>query len=358
MRNPLLMGLAALCLSAGAQAQNSVTLYGLLDANITRYGAGSKTGASKDIVMNDGTANGLNGSRWGLRTTEDLGGGLKALVVLEGGLDVSTGALGQGGRIFGRQGYVALSSDAWGELRLGRQYILEDSTMWQTEPFGNALTLNPGTGITNMGNSLPFWLNAPRADNIIQYQTPVMAGVQLFAQAAPSEGGTSDRFHGLKASYTWDRLLTAISYEWNKSRTTDKNINKSLTFAINYNFGPFKLYGGLQRDRDLATGSGNGAFTGSTLLIQGKKTFTADSIDGYTLGGEIPMGAFLWGANYTWVKYAGGGEEQKLGKAALGVTYALSKRTFLYASGSTSTGDLKEYISQKTAVQAGLRTAF
>ncbi|MGH8856299.1 MAG: porin, partial [Telluria sp.] len=43
-----------------------------------------------------------SGSRWGLRGVEDLGGGLKAIFLLESGFNLDTGTTGQGGRLFGR----------------------------------------------------------------------------------------------------------------------------------------------------------------------------------------------------------------------------------------------------------------
>jgi len=271
---------------------------------------------------------------------------------------VDTGTLGQGGRVFGRQGYVWLSSATLGEIRLGRQYILEDSTMFQTNPFGNALTLNPGTGVTNVGKALPFWLNAPRADNIVQVQTLNYSGFQAFAQVAPQEG-TQDRFYGTKLAYATGGLTTAASYEWNKSVKTGDNVNKSLTLAANYNFGPVKLLAGIQRNRKLSTASGNGAFQGSNLTVTGDTTFTADHTNGSTVGVEVPLGNWLLGANFSQVTYSPvTGSGLKLGKLAAGARYSLSKNTYLYTSASTATGDLKDYISQKSVVQAGLRTAF
>jgi predicted porin len=357
IRHPI--ALAALLVTAGAaHAQSTVNIFALVDVNVSRYGAGSKSGAGDDTAVNDGTVNGLNGSRWGIRAVEDLGDGLKAGVLLESGVLADSGALGQGGRSFGRQGYIYLSSARFGELRLGRQYILEDSTMYQTNPFGNALTLNPGTGVTNVGKSLPFWLNAPRADNVIQVQTINYGGFQAFAQFAPQEG-TQDRFHGLKLSYANGGLTTAMSYEWNKSLATGDNVNKSLTLAANYDFKTFKLYGGIQRNKDLSPASGNGAFIGNNLVVTGPISFTATEINGYTVGGEVPMGAFLFGANYTTVKYeSAAGQDLSLGKFAIGARYGLSKSTFLYTSASRATGDLKDYIAQESVVQAGIRTSF
>src|SRR4051794_39968709 len=85
-----------------AHAQGSVTLYGILNEGvnyINNQGGGSAIGAVKGQT---------NGSRWGFRGTEDLGGGLKAIFVLENGFDGSAGTLSQGGRLFGRSAWMGL----------------------------------------------------------------------------------------------------------------------------------------------------------------------------------------------------------------------------------------------------------
>jgi general bacterial porin, GBP family len=150
-----LLAAAALLAAGAAQAQSTVTLYGLLDLGLNQYKAGSNSGGASVWKLNDGVVNGLNGSRWGIRVSEDLGGGLKANAVAESGLSADTGALGQGGLAFGRQVFVGLSQASLGELRVGRQYILSDSTMGMGNPFGNALVNNPGTGVTNATRSSP-----------------------------------------------------------------------------------------------------------------------------------------------------------------------------------------------------------
>jgi len=354
-----LLAATAVLAAGAAQAQSSVTLYGLIDLAVDNYKAGSAAGGTNVWKLNDGVVNGLNGSRWGIRVSEDLGGGLRANAVLEGGLNADAGTLGQGGLAFGRQAYVGLSSSSLGEVRLGRQYILEDSTMGLSNPFGNAAVNNQGTGVTNMGKALPFWLNAPRANNVIQYQTPTLGGFYAAVQLAPGEG-TADRFHGTKFGYASGPLNAALSYEWTKSRTTGDNTNKSLTLGANYNFGPVKLLGGIQRNDDLTTTAGNGAFTGTNLAVtSGGGTFTAAKINGYTVGVEIPVGAMTWGINYSGVKYESTiGRSATLGKAAFAGRYGLSKSTFLYAGFSVSTGDLKDYITEERVLQAGLRMAW
>jgi predicted porin len=121
-----------------------------------------------------------------------------------------------------------------------------------------------------------------------------------------------------------------------------------------------KILGGIQRNSELATGAGNGAFIGSNLLVaSAAPTFTASKINGYTAGVQVPVGALTLGLNYTGVKYEStSGASATLGKAAVMGWYALSKSTFLYSGYSLSTGDLKDYIAEERVFQAGLRMAW
>ena len=96
---------AVLAAMAGvAHAQSSVTLYGVMDAGFLYS---NNTGGSKQYAMQAGW---LQGNRWGMLGTEDLGAGYKAIFRLEGGYSPLTGALGQGGALFGRQAYVWLDT--------------------------------------------------------------------------------------------------------------------------------------------------------------------------------------------------------------------------------------------------------
>ena len=355
-----ILAAAALLAVGAAQAQSSVVAYGLIDLAVNNFKAGNALGSTDVWKLVDGTQNGFNGSRLGFRVSEDLGGGLKANALMEMGLTADNGNLGQGGRAFGRQVYVGLSSATLGEIRMGRQYILEDSVMALATPWGNAAVNNTGTAVTNMGGNLPFWLNAPRADNVLQYQTPSFGGFYAAAQIAPGEA-TADRFHGLKLAYQAGNLNVAGSYEWNESRASGDDINKSLTIGANYNFGFMKLVGGYQANDDLRLGSNNGAFIGANLTVNvggAAPTFLADAITGYTLGAVFPVGAFEFGVNYTGVEYEGAGRSATLGKMAGTARYNLSKNTFLYTGYSLSTGDLKDRILEAQVFQAGLRMAW
>ena len=77
-----------------------------------------------------------NGSRWGLRGSEDLGDGLRAVFTLESGFDSGNGKPGQSSRLFGRQATIGLASDSWGQLDFGRQTNIASKYFGSIDPFG------------------------------------------------------------------------------------------------------------------------------------------------------------------------------------------------------------------------------
>ena len=148
-------------IASAANAQTSVTLYGLIDAGLTYT---NNQGGAHNFQATSGA---VNGSRWGLRGAEDLGGGLKAIFTLENGFNIMNGKLGQGGREFGRQAFVGLSSDSAGALTLGRQY---DSVVDYLGPLALTGTQYGGTQAAhpfdndNLDNSF-------RISNSVKYQS-------------------------------------------------------------------------------------------------------------------------------------------------------------------------------------------
>src|SRR5207247_1877104 len=100
------MGMAAipLAISAGAHAQSSVEMYGLISGGV---GYLSNQGGPHNFEALSGTN---QNPRIGFRGQEDLGGGSKAIFALENGFNMMTGTAAQNGRLFGRQSYVGLSN--------------------------------------------------------------------------------------------------------------------------------------------------------------------------------------------------------------------------------------------------------
>eukprot|EP01030_Chromulinospumella_sphaerica_P030463 gene30463-31001_t len=104
---------AACALAGAAHAQSNVQVYGLIDAGVESASNATPGGGPKTSVI----PGGRNTSRWGLRGTEDLGGGLKAVFQLEGGILLDSGA--QDGPLFKRQANVGLEGSC-GRVVIGR----------------------------------------------------------------------------------------------------------------------------------------------------------------------------------------------------------------------------------------------
>ncbi|NPT55094.1 porin [Paraburkholderia sp. 5N] len=166
-----LLALATLSLLAGVvHAQSRVTLYGLIDEGfeaVSNVPVAGKTGGDTKYAL-DGI-NGLNGTRWGLRGTEDLGGGLAAVFTLENGFDLNTGKLGQGGAEFGRQ----VSSSRFGTLTLGRQYDSVVDYLGNFE-FGDS---NVGTAHSAQSGDLDNFNNSRQTNNAIKFRSIDYAGL-------------------------------------------------------------------------------------------------------------------------------------------------------------------------------------
>ncbi|MBC8724721.1 porin [Paraburkholderia sp. 31.1] len=145
-------------ISGAAHAQSSVTLYGIVDSGVTYVTHAVTSQGSSGTQVALGTGNRLN-SRWGFTGKEDLGGGLRAIFTLESGMSMNTGALQQGGRLFGRQAFVGLESDRYGAMMLGRQ---------MTPMYRYFLALDP-LGYSSYGLSAQDAQFVGRADNAVSY---------------------------------------------------------------------------------------------------------------------------------------------------------------------------------------------
>ena len=124
-----------------AHAQSSVTLYGTLDAGLVYS---NNQGGHSNWQQGSGS---VSNTYFGLRGSEDLGGGLHAIFTLENGFNLNNGQDSENGTMFNRQAFVGLQSDQYGALTLGRQY---DSVVDYLAPlseagagFGNNLAAHP-----------------------------------------------------------------------------------------------------------------------------------------------------------------------------------------------------------------------
>lgn len=140
-----------------------LTLSGVVDGGVRRDSGGNGGGAWS---MGSGL---MQTSRITLLGVEDLGGGLRASVALEAGINLDTGTGTSNppstppsqGFTFGRTSAVALGSDRWGYVSLGRQY---------TPIFGvSASSVNDPFGANWLGGVGTLYNLAARASNAIGY---------------------------------------------------------------------------------------------------------------------------------------------------------------------------------------------
>lgn len=241
------VALAAGLAAGAAQAQSSVTLYGVVDTGIgyqsnTAPSLGATSGGKSATRMINGI---WAGSRFGLKGGEDLGGGLKAIFQLEEGFNSANGGMSVSGLAFNRQAYVGLSDARLGTFTAGRQYTAYytllspwSPTTWLTGAFG----AHPGD-IDSLDTNY-------RANNSFVYMSPKIAGFTF--GGSYSVGGEPGSFN---AGSTWSA-------------------------AAQYTNGPLGIAAGFQRVNNSTEGGGAwGSF--STVSNAGSQPAVSALNNGY-----------------------------------------------------------------------------
>lgn len=347
MRLSLLTLATLAAFAQGAHAQSSVTLYGRVDANVTYQDPGSAASVNAGgpvgeavVKLNDGATNGVGGSRWGLRGTEDLGGGLRASFVLESGFSVDSGA-GSSDGLFNRQAYVGLGKKELGDLRLGRQQTLTRELDLAVAD----ITAESELSVTEaVAAGRPLFQNfGSRVNNAVQYLSPTLAGFQVRALVAAGEGDRA-RQQGLSLGYAAGPLKAGLVYEaYADGPAADGSFNKVLTAGALYDFGFASLSAAYQKTEDLGAAT-TGPVNGGGI-----------DHDGYNVGVLVPLGNFQVRAQYTHSTVdTVGGEELDQDKVGASVRYALSKRTAVYAVATLRGGDDDETFARKKEFVVGV----
>ncbi len=257
----LLIASAALAMVAGtAQAQSSVTVYGVLDVGVgeTKFTDNATvTGFTDRKTKNTGNGDGgLATSRLGFRGTEDLGGGTRANFMLEydltdagsgGGAAAST-ATGEGrvaATLGARESWIGLSDAKLGELKLGR---MATATHGVVAGFSAGFANNTVGALYSAGPSgtqLPQEMSVrPHnvyADRLISYATPVFNGFQAQVQYG-------------------EQKIDEVGAAENSSKFTD--------IALRYSAGKLALGAAMQK-REIATVTAFTAASGSTAGTAG-----------------------------------------------------------------------------------------
>jgi predicted porin len=323
-----------------AFAQSSVTLYGVIDEGIDYS---SNVAGNHNYELESGYA---QGSRWGLKGSEDLGGGMKAIFQLENGFDLNTGKLNEGGREFGRQAYVGLADNRFGTVTLGRQY---DSVVDYFAP----QTANGGWAGYVFGH--PYdndnTENTFRLDNAVKYASPNIAGFQFGGAYAFSNDTNfaNDRAYSFGGQYTNGGLAVAAAYMQadNPGVTTGGAITTNdASFiaarmrvwgaAINYTFGP-AMVGFAYSNSAYKDPTANGYISTTAPILVGG-TLNAVKFQNLELNGKYQITPFFFiGAEYVYTienfDASTGNVKPKIQTAGLMADYNVSKRTDVYIQG-------------------------
>lgn len=299
-----LVALAVLAASGASFAQSAVTVYGIADvwfgSEKNEVGAVSTTQTKID-------AGGVSGNRWGLKGSEDLGGGLKANFNLEQGFSMDNGAAGAAGSAFSRQSWVGFSG-GFGEVRLGRTTTPYDDVSGASDAvFDSALS--------PMNWVMPsVLLYTARPNNTIYYQAPDFSG-----------------FSG------------AISYSLGENKTATTDATSTTSLNLTYGAGPLAVQLGYQLEELLGSadqkflrlGASYDLGVAKLMATYGKVSNAAgfagaDATD-WQLGLDYPVSAALTvsasAARSTGNATAGDYTATGYG---IGASYNLSKRTSVY----------------------------
>ncbi|CAD6559390.1 Outer membrane porin protein 32 [Paraburkholderia hiiakae] len=304
---------SALCFAVAAQAQSSVTLYGIVDAGLLYL---SKT---RDATGGNGgkffgfTDSGQMPSLFGLKGDEELGGGLHAEFKLESGINIANGGFNDSnGNFFGRQAWVGLRGN-FGTVRAGLQY----------SPFFDAVYALDPRNMSQLGSSLVPFINntvvtGVFSANAVTYTSPVLAGFQgslMYALGGVAGDFQAGRVYSANLSYHWSGLGVFAAYYNGNEGPSVSPLPSTLgmigrTLGASYTFGSATAKGSFTNYKMAGSGINNDVWNG------GLDYQATPMID---LNGGV------------WYMVNRNDTSSKSLMGALGVNYSLSKATGLYA---------------------------
>ncbi|WKB53701.1 porin [Eleftheria terrae] len=312
MKKSILLSTLALlsCAPAWAQTTSNVTLYGRVDLGLARN-IGDDT-----LKLQEGS-----GNRLGVRGSEDLGGGLKAIFNIEHRFTADDGVANktfwQGRSVVGMQG-------GFGTVTLGRDYTPARNVANALDPWGGDTVAKHESNLLGDSSKL-----APtRKANAITYASPDFSGFKAQAQIALDEDEATDTktTYGLSLGYVGGPL--SVSYGF------DKFAKKNATWHVvggSWDLGMAKLLGGFGTGKDAK----------------------GDKRRAWIVGAAAPLASGELRLAYS--KLETKDPDQDLSsKFGIGYHYPLSKRTTVYVDVANDS-EAKE---DKTGVDFGIKHNF
>jgi len=382
-----LFALAATTAFAGAaQAQSSVTVYGLIDAGYVGYNARVASGtAVTKSTGNSFNSNAESTSRLGFKGTEDLGGGSSAFFTVELGLQPadSTSGFKNSATTENRQSFVGLKKNGIGDFAFGTQYTLIQQSAAQTSASGlnNILgdmvyTSATGYNTTNTATAsntynpaeaaaagLPYSI---RTQNTLTLNSDTFAGFKAHGAIVMNNnnssqttlsgingytGGTNNQ-NGwqLGADYTWKALFATVAYQSFNAKNSYNLAGAANIPAAGATAANISLFSPAQSSTLGSNVKDNQFYAAATYDFGILKAYaqyvnrkvTAQQDTGYyakRTGQQIGVKSFITPTIEAWAqgglgKYTAFGSSNpaaNLTSWQIGSNYWLSKRTNLYA---------------------------
>ena len=324
MKKHLIAAAVAAAVAAPAMAQN-VTISGALDASVVAIQKANAAGNNVSGFVDSAIVS----SVWGLKGSEDLGGGLRAIFDLQGDIQTNNGGLNQNG-IFRRQANVGVAG-GFGEVALG----VKTNPIIATNASLMPVSGNSVSTVTSQAlNYADFFTR-----NAVTYTSPNMSGLQVQLQYGfdntASATATGGRMYAASAAYTTGPLTVraAMQDRSQNGSTSSSNTGFEKTgsvFGASYKLGDVTLAAaGIKNEFNTA--------------LNGAKT----KVDGTQVGiGYQASAAWLLGASYT--------QAESSNLTNVQARYALSKRTTAYVQYGRADNDAKGTVNfAPTATNTG-----
>jgi len=375
MKKSLFAVAAATAFVGAAQAQSSVTVYGLIDYGYQSAYQRNVTGTT-GAITNQNTSgfsgNGESTSRIGFKGNEDLGGGASAFFTVEAALNTDQGGILNSGATGNRQMFVGLGKKGLGNGSIGIQYTPVHEAVSVTDAggannqngnviydrtggFGAAsgqLVAGSGVGLNSTSGMSTNTSYTVRSTNALVLKSEVMAGFSakaMLVQGGKDSNTTTQTVDnsgwGLGADYTWQKLYVTAAYQSFNNQTLGGG-----TFAPGYN-GAGITPGVNTHDNQqyYAATYDFGIVKAFAQYVNRKVTnytnpnnYVARSAQQVGVRAPITTAVQVWASAGTGSINAGGNAltPSKFNGWQLGSDYMLSKRTNLYAIyGQTATSN-------------------
>lgn len=360
MKKSLFALAATTAIAGAAQAQSSVTVYGLLDLGYVGYNTRAATGSAVNKTTGNAFSTSAEStSRLGFKGTEDLGSGASAFFTVEMGLTPNSAQNISTSGTSNRQTFIGLKKNNLGQFALGTQYTLIHNAVVATDPgqanniAGNIVypAVTEGTGSTENSTGAAYTV---RTNNQLSLNSATFSGFQANAMlvmnnknlnetitvagatSATTGGLNNQNGWGLGLNYTLNKFYATANYQALTSKQSAQTVNTAAPgtnvdnqwyLAATYDFGILKAYA-QYINRKISAQQNNSYYLSRTSEQIGVRSFITPTIEAWASGG---LG-----------RYTGfGSKAANMTSWQIGSNYWLSKRTNLYAIyGQTGTSNV------------------